>query len=65
MKSLLLDISQFLRRSGMSASAFGRDAVNDPRFVHDLRNGRQCGGRVRRRVYSFIDARDRNAGQCG
>lgn len=65
MKSLLLDISQYLRRSGMSASAFGRDAVNDPRFIHDLRNGRECGPRVSHRVYAFIATRERKASRCG
>ncbi len=64
MKSLLLDISRFLRRSGMSASTFGRAAVNDPRFVHDLRNGRECGARVRSRVYAFIKRRDNSAQRC-
>jgi hypothetical protein len=37
---LLSSIEKYLRRSGTPATRFGRDAVGDPRFVLDLRNGR-------------------------
>jgi 2,4-dienoyl-CoA reductase-like NADH-dependent reductase (Old Yellow Enzyme family) len=33
-------VDQFLERSGMSATRFGREAVGDPNLVRDLRAGR-------------------------
>jgi hypothetical protein len=38
---LLSLIEKFLRRSGTPPTRFGREAVGDPRFVLDLRNGRE------------------------
>ncbi|NIJ23757.1 hypothetical protein [Sphingomonas japonica] len=38
----------------MSASAFGRRAMADPRFVHDLRRGREPRPRTVRRIESFL-----------
>jgi hypothetical protein len=38
---LLSSIEKFLRRSGTPPTRFGREAVGDPRFVLDLRNGRE------------------------
>lgn len=38
-KAILVEIERFLRESGMPPSTFGRKAVNDPRFVWDLRYG--------------------------
>ena len=63
--NLHYDIRQYLRRSGMSPTAFGRQAVNDPRLVFDLRNGRAAGPRIAARVYAFIAERDGRPGQCG
>jgi hypothetical protein len=37
---LLTEIETFRQRADMTASAFGRTAVNDPNFVGDLRRGR-------------------------
>lgn len=63
--SLLIDIDRFLRHSDMPPTRFGREAVNDPRFVFDIRNGRECGGKVRSRVYSDIAKTEGRPGQCG
>ena len=38
---LLRQIERYIRQSGMPPTRFGREAVNDPRFVHDLRLGRE------------------------
>jgi len=38
--SLLREVEKFLRVTGIKPTTFGRVAVNDPRFVFDLRNGR-------------------------
>ena len=48
------EVEKFLRRTGMPATRFGRLAVNDPRFVLDLRNGREPRPGTERRVIAFI-----------
>jgi hypothetical protein len=53
---VLPKIHKFLRRSGMPATKFGRLAVNDPRLVHDLRNGREPGERMVARIEAFLNA---------
>ena len=61
--STLHTIERFLSRTGMAPTAFGRQAVRDPRFVHDLRNGREPTARTRRRVDHFISAHGRKGVQ--
>lgn len=58
--SLLKQIEAHLKSSGLPATRFGRIVVNDPRLVHDLRNGRQPGPGIVARVTRFIAA-DRRA----
>ncbi len=53
--SVLIRINQYLRRTGMPVTKFGRLAVNDPRLVHDLRRGRQPGPTMLERIDAFID----------
>lgn len=38
---LLREVEKFLRVSEVSAARFGREAMRDPRFVFDLRRGRE------------------------
>ena len=38
---LIRKIEKFLRRTGMTAIEFGRVTMRDPRFVADLRRGRE------------------------
>lgn len=52
--SLLIRIDRYLRRTGISPSTFGRQAVNDPRLVHDLRLGRMPGARICARVEAIL-----------
>ena len=54
--TLLIHVERALRRNGISASKLGREAVRDPRFVHDLRRGRQPGEKVTARVLAFLAA---------
>ncbi|MEQ1687055.1 MAG: hypothetical protein ABL874_00600 [Sphingopyxis sp.] len=62
-RPLLMIIERFLRQSGMPATKFGRMAVRDPRFVLDLRMGREPGPQVRCRVEHFMNnERARNEG---
>ncbi|MGN6500646.1 MAG: hypothetical protein ACTHKM_10925 [Tsuneonella sp.] len=52
---LIRSIEKFLHRHDMRPTLFGRLAVRDPRFVLDLRNGRQPGPGVKRRVEHFMN----------
>jgi hypothetical protein len=55
---LLQRIEKHLKRSGTPPTRFGREAVHDPRFVLDLRNGREPRPATERRVRRFIDQRE-------
>ena len=50
---LIRQIEVFLRRTGMRATTFGRLAARDPRFVFDLRQGREPRRATERRVEHF------------
>ncbi|MBK5265312.1 MAG: hypothetical protein JJE34_08805 [Alphaproteobacteria bacterium] len=52
---LLRSVERFLRQSGMAPTRFGRAAVRDPRLVFDMRNGREPGERMKRRVEHFMN----------
>lgn len=53
---LLWEVEKFLKLSNMPATKFGRSAVKDPRFVFDLRNGREPRPRTIQRVRAFLEA---------
>ena len=53
---LLREVEKFLSVSHVSAARFGRDVMRDPRFVFDLRNGREPGIRTVRRVRAFLES---------
>lgn len=55
---LLSRIQRYLRHTGISPSAFGREVVRDPRFVHDLRNGREPRIATERRIHAWLDAHE-------
>lgn len=58
-------VETYLRHSGMTATRFGREAMGDPRFVFDLRNGRSPRPETSARLAAWLDRRERNeAGQC-
>ncbi len=48
-------IERFLKVYKMPAAKFGRLAAGDPRLVFDMRNGRQFGGPMVRKVESFME----------
>jgi 2,4-dienoyl-CoA reductase-like NADH-dependent reductase (Old Yellow Enzyme family) len=52
---LLRDIEKFLRSNDFSAARFGREAVRDPRFVFDLRNGREPRVQTVERVRAYLE----------
>ncbi len=55
---LLRRIEIYLERTAITPTRFGRDAVGDPRFVFDLRNGREPGAPMRARVHAWLDRRE-------
>lgn len=57
---LLAEIERFCAARGMSVTGFGIRALGDPRFVHDLRQGRECRRRTIDAVQRFLAAE--NAG---
>ncbi|MFY8194566.1 hypothetical protein [Novosphingobium sp. B1] len=52
---LLPKIESFLRQTGMPVTKFGRLAAHDPRFVGDLRNGREPRSALSSRVEHFMN----------
>jgi len=54
--NLLREIEKFLRRSETAPTRFGRDVVGDPRFVFDLRNGRDPRPQTIARVRAYLEA---------
>lgn len=51
---LLRQIEVFLHETGMPWTKFGRLAARDPRFVQDLRNGRNPNPATATRISSFM-----------
>ena len=51
---LLATIERHLRRHDVPATRFGREAVRDPRFVGDLRRGREPRPRTVERVLRYL-----------
>ncbi|MDB5684215.1 MAG: hypothetical protein JWM75_1913 [Sphingomonas bacterium] len=62
---LLSIIERHLRNSGTPPTRFGREAVNDPRFVLDLRNGREPRATTAERVCAYIADQARDGGLTG
>ena len=54
---LLRKVEKFLRITNVPPTRFGRDVMGDPRFVFDLRNGREPRPETIRRVLAFLDGR--------
>lgn len=53
---LLREIEKYLRVSSVPAARFGREAMGDPRFVFDLRKGREPRPRTVNRVLAYLEA---------
>lgn len=53
---LLREVEKYLRRRAIAPTRFGRDAVRDPRFVFDLRNGREPRPCTVERVRAYLEA---------
>lgn len=51
---LLRRVEHHLKRYAVPAARFGREAVNDPAFVFDLRDGRRPRGPMVAKVEAYI-----------
>lgn len=54
MVELLREVEKFLRAHGTPPTKFGRQAMGDPRFVFDLRAGRDPRPRTVARVRAYL-----------
>ena len=59
---ILERIDRYLRRSKTSPSRLGREAVGDPNFVMNLRDGRQPRQATLDRVLAFIERKEERLG---
>jgi hypothetical protein len=53
---LLRTVEKFLKEREIPAARFGREVMGDPRFVFDLRNGREPRHSTVRKVCEYLDA---------
>jgi hypothetical protein len=53
---LLREVEKYLKHSNTPPARFGREALGDPRFVFDLRRGREPRPRTVERVRAFLEA---------
>ena len=53
---LLREVEKFLRRCDVPPTRFGREVLGDPRFVFDLRNGRDPRPQTIARVIEYLDS---------
>lgn len=59
--TLLHLIEAHMRSRRLTPSRFGRESVNDPRLVRDLREGRRPGRKIVARIEAYIAARPGDA----
>lgn len=61
-EALLDRIEAFLKaREDYSATKLGKDAVGDPNFVRDLRDGREPRRKTIERAATFLEQQEREA----
>ncbi|MEE8246689.1 MAG: hypothetical protein V3S87_05455, partial [Alphaproteobacteria bacterium] len=53
-QTLIADIEEYCRRGGLAESTFGRQAVNDGKFVSRIRNGGGVTMKTVARVRAFM-----------
>jgi 2,4-dienoyl-CoA reductase-like NADH-dependent reductase (Old Yellow Enzyme family) len=62
--TLLREIERFLQQDGISRTRFGREAINDPRLVEDMRNGREPRPKTQKRVLAYMARRREENDSC-
>ena len=60
---LIRSVEKFLRQHDMAATKFGRLAAHDPRFVLDLRMGREPRSGTEARIRGFMMGFDAACGE--
>lgn len=50
----LREITDFCKRHRIAETRFSRDAVNDPRLIHDMRNGRTLRASTIARIKAYM-----------
>ena len=60
---LLSRIEKYLRLTGMTPTRFGRESLNDPSLVFNLRSGREPRASTVQRILIFLDIREARDGQ--
>ena len=58
---LMRRIRLFLKRSEMTPTRLGREAIGDPRLVSDLKNGRELRDTTAARIHAWLDAQETQA----
>ena len=53
--NLLREVEKYLSRNDTAPTRFGREVVGDPRFVFDLRKGRDPRPSTVQRVRAFLE----------
>jgi hypothetical protein len=61
LEQFIAEVDRFLEKSGMTPTAFGKSALNDPNFVGDLRSGRRPNLGLVDRVHNFISENEKIA----
>lgn len=61
---LLIRVERYLKASRTPPTRFGRDALGDPCFVFELRDGREPRPATVRRVLTYLDLREREMASC-
>lgn len=59
--TILSKVEAFLARTGVTETRFGRDCLQDPNFMADLRGGRNCTERTIQKVLAFMKRHDARA----
>ena len=64
--ALIRDITEFCRLSGMAETTFGREAVNDGKFVQRVRSGGRCWPEteVKARAYMLANSHKAKVGKA-
>ncbi len=51
---VLAEVETFISATGITPTAFGVKALNDPTLVHEMRKGRECKRATRAKIREFI-----------
>lgn len=54
--AILGEVERFLKRTATPAARFGRECMGDPRFISDLRAGRELRPKTVQKVRDFMAA---------